>query len=151
MLPLTLILLLIVNLGWFYVYLASHYNKTQINEFLWSWLEIGFEPSQFTTLFLLLTVTAQLVFVVLVYGYTTHGQYLRRKSAKIKQQNRELKTTTKSHEQLLKKQAKDLSAASTLEEKVEVLTLQVEDLSAELKIAYEALSAVQPAQIEKGS
>lgn len=143
MLLLTLVLLFIVNLGWLYVYFASHYSKVLINAFLWSWLEINFEPSAYIALVLLISLTAQLCMIVIVYGYTKRGQYVRKRAVKIQSENKELKSATKSHEKMLVEQSKNLAAASNIEQKNEVLTEQVATLNAALQSIQKEFEAVQ--------
>lgn len=143
MLLLTLVLLFIVNLGWLYTYFASHYSKALINQFLWSWLEINFEPSSYIAVVLLISVTAQLCMIVVVYGYAKRGQYVRKRAVKIQSENKELKSATKSHEKMLLEQSNNLAAASGIEQKNEVLTAQVAALNTTLHSTQQELEALQ--------
>jgi ABC-type multidrug transport system fused ATPase/permease subunit len=124
----TIVLLAIMNLSALYVYFASSWTMADVNRYLWSWLQISFEPSRFTTLAVLLFITAQLLLLIFVYFYGSYNRYLHTKVRTFKEKNKALFMQDSNNKQLLNFQAERLQDATNVEEEASILRQTLEEL-----------------------
>ena len=110
-----------MNLSGLYVYFASQFTKSQLNGFLWSWLEINFEPSEFSSVAIILFLAAQLLLVIFVYFYGAYNRRIYLKMNKFKHKNKNLSNEKSQAKSMLQSQAKSLEAAEGIEQKNQVL------------------------------
>jgi hypothetical protein len=129
----TLFLLGIINLAGLYAYFASQFTKDQINEHLWSFLEINFEPSQFSPTAIIVFLSAQLLLIILVYMYGAYNRRVYTKMHLFKRKSKTLATEQSEAKKMLQAQSKSLATAKTVEQQHAVLQQSNADLHALLQ------------------
>lgn len=140
---LTLFVLLVINFCWFYIYLAVQFTQYQLNGWLWNWLQINFEPSNYISVALTVALTAQLLLVAIVYMYSAYGRHIRGKFTRLQLSNKNLQLQRKANQKVLEEQAANLANAGSLEEKNTILTEQVTYLSDQVRTLESQLHSVQ--------
>ena len=127
MMGVAILLLVIANAAWLYACMALMFTQQQ-----WlSWLPIlsdTFIPRQYVTHAMLIAFASQLILLMVLYGMTAHGNLLRKRYKKIRDEKKELKAQTKESE----KQRKETEEAShALEQQNAALASKVEKFEEE--------------------
>lgn len=149
----TLLLLGVLNLAALYIYFSSLWTMEQINQYLWSWFEISFEPSEYTSVAVVLFLAVELLLIVLVYFYGAYNRRLTAKVQKFKAKNKDLSTEQSAAQKMLSAQEKKLKEASTLEAQNEVLRQSLNETHAHLEERERHITELEHtlANLERGN
>lgn len=141
----TIVLLIIMNAAAVYTFLAAQWTMQEINTYLWSFLQISFEPSQYSPIAIILFLSSQLILLGIVYFYGAYHRRLTSRMKFFKQKNKDLSAKHSATEQLVKSQAKNLAKARGIEERLHILEVANEELTTLLYHKEQELYSFQKA------